>query len=146
MRICSRQKRTDVRPLMPLCYAYTHAGTHSDPEAGVATPRPLVRQWCRHRDVQTLTHEAKPIQGTTEPLMDICEQINQRARENYKRIMTNHDNWKSTTPQDEENDRTDREDAAKARIERQIDSKDWINPARIIGQSPIDFEYDPMNP
>ena len=60
--------------------------------------------------------------------------------------MSNYDNWLTTTPEDEDNDRQDREDAARERIERKIDGKDWTNPARIIGHNPIDFEYDPMNP
>ena len=72
--------------------------------------------------------------------------------------MSNYDNWLTTTPEDEENDRIDREDAARERIERKIDgiacSKPYP-PLPIIGVCQVfsrsqmrasDFDYDPFNP
>ena len=58
--------------------------------------------------------------------------------------MSNYDNWKSTTPEDEENDRSDREDAARERIERLIDGKEPIQHKGI--DRSHDFDYDPYNP
>ena len=70
-----------------------------------------------------------------------------------------YDNWKSTTPEDTENDERDRIDAAQARIERQIDgletpSEPNHRAKRLDGggnrvPSHWDsnhFAYDPFNP
>jgi|14BtaG_2_1085337.scaffolds.fasta_scaffold112483_1 hypothetical protein len=73
--------------------------------------------------------------------------------------MSNYDNWKTTTPEDEEHEERDRIDQAQARIERQIDELETpdepSNPAKRFdgGGNRIPshwdanhFAYDPFNP
>ena len=59
--------------------------------------------------------------------------------------MSHYDNWKQTTPEDDDNDRQDREDAARERIERKIDGLETPTRHKGIDRS-HDFDYDPFNP
>ena len=68
--------------------------------------------------------------------------------------MSNYDNWKTQTPEDNENDERERIDKVQARIERLIDGREARHST--IGESSHkphkgidrshDFDYDPFNP